>query len=478
MSRKNKYIAVTAIIFTLISLTVILINNMNNEDEGRLVLHRNEIQINKNIETLNLRYKEKYKRKPPVNFEKWIEFATNYNCTLDLNDYDQIEHDLKPFRSKIDPKLKTITNELIRMGERKIAKLSLVSISNGKVVNRVKIDKSFFKYILKDIVPILPKKKVKFLVNDDVDQPRVLPDIENITLDNVYYSENRIRSYEIKEALNRSDCLLKKYKNEIPYHGFFNIPDVANTVSSFVTSGLFPVFSPCKLECFKDIIFPFHFNKKVKYLIEDEKVKVPDTYYSKLNQLIWRGTPNGGVIDQNSNYKQFHHRIRLVDWAKNNKLINTSHFKNGIEQVKVNIGFINHAWNKISSRLFLKNNTFKNFMTQQEQYKSKFLAIVDGHAWPNRFASYLLGSRSLVFFNGIFKDWVVSRVRPWMHYVPFSLDLSDLKDKVLWAVANEEKAKKIADEGYFLAKKKLGVTQMKCYAGLLLLEYSDLYHEE
>mmetsp|Transcript_39501 Transcript_39501/g.83066 ORF Transcript_39501/g.83066 Transcript_39501/m.83066 type:complete len:676 (-) Transcript_39501:67-2094(-) len=50
------------------------------------------------------------------------------------------------------------------------------------------------------------------------------------------------------------------------------------------------------------------------------------------------------------------------------------------------------------------------------------------------------------------KDYIHDWMKPWVHYVPISEDLKDLKSKFDWAENNPEKAKQIADQGTQLMK--------------------------
>jgi Glycosyl transferase family 90 len=50
------------------------------------------------------------------------------------------------------------------------------------------------------------------------------------------------------------------------------------------------------------------------------------------------------------------------------------------------------------------------------------------------------------------KDWYYDSLKAWQHYVPVRTDLSDLKERYLWAEANREEAKAIADRGTAFAK--------------------------
>jgi hypothetical protein len=117
---------------------------------------------------------------------------------------------------------------------------------------------------------------------------------------------------------------------------------------------------------------------------------------------------------------------------------------------------------------------FKAGMSREELYSHKYLAVVDGNSWSARYQWFMLDSRSLVFYNGIFDDWFMWRLKPWVHYVPFKLDLTDLEEKIDWVRKNDARAKKIADNAHTFANKYLRDEDLKCYAGLLMLEYASL----
>ena len=98
---------------------------------------------------------------------------------------------------------------------------------------------------------------------------------------------------------------------------------------------------------------------------------------------------------------------------------------------------------------------------------------MDGHSWVSRFQSFLF-SKSLIFHSTQFIEWFSYVARPWLHYIPVDLDLSDLEKNIEWAYRNDKKVKKIAEKASKLARKHLTLEAMQCYTGLLLLEYGDL----
>ncbi|KAF2203834.1 hypothetical protein GQ43DRAFT_389196 [Delitschia confertaspora ATCC 74209] len=75
------------------------------------------------------RYKERYSRDPPPGFDKWYQYATDRN-SLVIDDFDNIEDDLKPFWSLSPTELRERTAFLLADEH---SALGGISIRNGKV---------------------------------------------------------------------------------------------------------------------------------------------------------------------------------------------------------------------------------------------------------------------------------------------------------------------------------------------------------
>ena len=54
------------------------------------------------------------------------------------------------------------------------------------------------------------------------------------------------------------------------------------------------------------------------------------------------------------------------------------------------------------------------------------------------------------------------------------MDLSDLGDKVQWAIQNDEEARKIAENGSNFVRKHMRQSDFDCYMSRLLLEMASL----
>lgn len=83
--------------------------------------------------------------------------------------------------------------------------------------------------------------------------------------------------------------------------------------------------------------------------------------------------------------------------------------------------------------------------TLADHFKFKYILIVDGnciasnHQWV--FGS---GSVPIMITHPLNQYWFQTYLIPMVHYVPIAYDLSDLKEKIDWLVANDDKANQIA----------------------------------
>uniref|UniRef100_A0A8C5QUJ4 Protein O-glucosyltransferase 1 n=1 Tax=Leptobrachium leishanense TaxID=445787 RepID=A0A8C5QUJ4_9ANUR len=82
---------------------------------------------------------------------------------------------------------------------------------------------------------------------------------------------------------------------------------------------------------------------------------------------------------------------------------------------------------------------------------------------------------SLVFHVG--KDWqefFYHRLEPWLHYIPVSQDLSDIRELLQFVTENDEEAKKIAERGRSFIAQHLWMEDVSGYWRSLLIAYAKL----
>ena len=61
---------------------------------------------------------------------------------------------------------------------------------------------------------------------------------------------------------------------------------------------------------------------------------------------------------------------------------------------------------------------------------------IDGNTYSGRFPM-LFGLGSAVFKIAVFTDLATMTAKPWVHYVPVTPELNDLKTKMNWARNND-----------------------------------------
>lgn len=87
-------------------------------------------------------------------------------------------------------------------------------------------------------------------------------------------------------------------------------------------------------------------------------------------------------------------------------------------------------------------------MSLQDQAKYKYLIDLGGGGGTTWTGTHTKLAMPGLLFHHITptKDFFHDRIKPYVHYVPVSPDLSDLKEKFDWAESNPEQAKKISDK--------------------------------
>ena len=113
-------------------------------------------------------------------------------------------------------------------------------------------------------------------------------------------------------------------------------------------------------------------------------------------------------------------------------------------------------------------------MSLIDQFRFKYIVLVDGNGWAEKVAGVLL-SGSLLFLSTIHEDWVTRQMVDGLHYIKIKPDLSDLIEKLEWARENDQQARQIAENGRLLAIRKLDTNHLQVYNALLIMEYQNLF---
>ncbi|KAJ3108396.1 capsule-associated protein CAP1 [Physocladia obscura] len=428
------------------------------------------------------RYEQVFGRKPPPTYKEFIKFATEKQCGINLLLYMQIYRDLEPwFRvGKITPNDFPAIDEFFNLG---IYENKTLSNKGGTAFNEA--DPGHYSF-LKPAVHILdPNKPFKYVVSWQ-DEPIALPTNREI-------GETAEAYADISDAFNQNSC----FRNAYGYSQSRTQQAVRNVHGALISPHTFTfvnkelaVFSQNKLKCFRDLIIPLrHHGWNGNDVVNNVD------WADKLNVLFWRGGSTGGSHYEHSSWRSFH-RIRLLEWeyqwrSKNPEAV----FDAGIEksylispvpkssifhkqELLVDIG-LNQLFQIYSDKIqeaIITRYGIKKHVNFDEFQHFKYLLVVDGNAWPARLQTFLK-SNSLVLYTGIYRDYFNGLLEPWVHYVPVNPDLSDLLDKVKWAMANDDAARKITENAQLLMKLLGSTAQMQCHTALMFLEYQQLYQD-
>ncbi|KAJ3238621.1 Glycosyltransferase Family 90 domain containing protein [Chytriomyces hyalinus] len=434
----------------------------------------------RSISNNNTSYYDTFKRHPPPNFDKWIHFANQRNCSTRLKDYAIIYDKLDTWMQRGG-----IPSEKLNAFEEHWD-VKMLQFLDGKFTGDPRILEGR-RQLFDAVAPLLVEaKSFKFVLNQ-LDEPVAVPADGDSW---VSYSRGNLSEESVMRYLfGKSQCFRARFGaysvTESPkwvrldpgvkyVHSFMQQPAFYDTK---VRNTDIPVFSQCTTACHSDVPIP------MKYHVETARNPPKDVvlWEEKKRVVFWRGSTTGGRYIQGAPWRMYH-RTRLVQWGidyEENHVNSTfdASVSDAPQSVKlaVDIGF--HAFTQQDAATevqLLKEYGVKGYVSLESSLQFKYLIVVDGYAWPSRLQQYL-ASNSVVLYNGIFLDFFSARLKPWVHYVPFRLDYSDLEERLVWLMENDDAARRISENARSLMESVNRMEFLECYTGLLFLEYSHLY---
>ena len=260
-------------------------------------------------------------------------------------------------------------------------------------------------------------------------------------------------------------------------YGFFDRPNAYNIVHD-----LFPIFSQSKISSYADLIYPspWYWWGKVEY-DEDRDME----WTKKQDKLYWRGSTTGGFSRdggwRRQHRQQFVQKINAGDQAK--ILVNDGGNENPKWEVKeeprgnfreaIDVHF-SHVGQCDDYDCDAQKQFFDitDRVDSQDAWGFKHLLDIDGNAFSGRFYSFL-ESRSLTFKLALFREWHQEWLKPWVHYIPLSLQGDDWLEAVRFfgedSLGNNE-AERIAMASREWAQKVVRKEDMEAWFFRLLLE--------
>ncbi|KAJ7644039.1 glycosyl transferase family 90-domain-containing protein, partial [Roridomyces roridus] len=441
------------------------------------------------------RYTLKAGRNPPPNFAQWFDFARENDCLID--EYDQIQKDFEPFyqlalhkptqfQSMINQRHDELikeTLELLSPKRQSALGMTAIGIKDGKMQlppyrgtwyhSDLAVRLRRFQHFLPDL---------EFLLNGR-DEPRVVFDVRELDAHERALEPPK-DSRPFHNVPNRTDIFFRNHSGcdllssgngfatdisaDVPCKNvsllftpmIHNFLVLLSSSSTYFTTDLWPLLSMAKISpCFSDILFPSLYYYTGRW---SPRLKPNDILWSdKKTQIYWRGASNGGHII-GENYRSFP-RFRLIELARE--------FPDLINAEMTSFPG-DHCTNDQCDRerIIKIYNISGPIAPKDDVLQFKYLLDVDGNTFSGRFLN-LLKSGSLVFKATAFVEYFDDWLRPYEHYIPLKPDLSDLVDKVRWAIANEAEARRILETGKLFAERVITDKQNDCYFSAVLLEW-------
>ncbi|ETS61471.1 hypothetical protein PaG_04508 [Moesziomyces aphidis] len=479
-------------------------------------------------------YRRRYLRSPPRGYEKWVEFALKHNATV-VDDYDQIEVDLSPFRQaglRGDKLKRRILDAKAPLPGYEFGQVGVV---NGKAVSFGPdfgpLSAQTLMEILAPVQHLIPDVTIPF---NWYAEPRV-PHPSQSPSSGALRSINT--SHRDPTAILRQACPSNHISPGRPWndleppidycgedinelselHGFLQAPDNFHPFTKLV-----PMLSRSKLSNFADILVPNPcYGSEVYRGLPDN---IP--WEKKRDSVYWRGSTTG--VAQTPTTWARGHRHRMMRYVKQLREA-ANRLNNGAEvdpmdaiyasnrtiassRKSVNVAgntlplfdytdrpvveavkrLGSEAFNVTWSRFVLADEpTLASLMANQvttgleernDVYLHKYLLDVDGQSMSCRFYQ-LLSSNSLVFKQTIWSEYHDDRLVPWIHYVPIDLrvennELPMLLDFFIHHEQGPKTAAKIAAASKEWSDATLRQIDVSLYYARVLIEFAELYHQD
>ena len=166
-----------------------------------------------------------------------------------------------------------------------------------------------------------------------------------------------------------------------------------------------------------------------------------DVAWAKRKPLAYfRGSSTGGQLMLNS--WRTNRRVKLVELSLKYPNLIDARITAIVQEEEAGV-----------SDEIAKAGLISAFEPPETSLNYKYLVDIDGNA--NSWGYFLkLAMGSLVFkVDSMWEQWFYEWIEPWVHYVPVKADLSDLVEKIEWALSNDSQAEQIAKNGKEFALK-------------------------
>tara|TARA_Y100000389_G_scaffold204555_1_gene257951 strand:- start:317 stop:3181 length:2865 start_codon:yes stop_codon:yes gene_type:complete len=226
-----------------------------------------------------------------------------------------------------------------------------------------------------------------------------------------------------------------------------------------------PILSTCSKNDFADIMIPSTDDWKIatKKVYWDWKNKCVESssepklipWTERISKVVFRGSATGCGITTETNV-----RLKAAEiGTKYPDLFDVS-LVDANKRPKVYKGqpirIIEDSYLATKNIKIDKNAT----LTDEEQYKFKYILHLDGHAAAFRLGRELRSGSAILIPKSKYNLWFSYKLKPYVHYVPIKEDLSDLVTQVQWCIKHDDKCKQIGKNAQSFYKETFSKTNL------------------
>jgi hypothetical protein len=449
--------------------------------------------VSNSLRVAVLEYRERHhRREPPLNFDKWYDFAKTRNSAI-MDHFEQIESDILPFWG--------IKPENIRQRV-ELAKgypgIAVIDIQGGHVSHTgtqdehkkaldtlVKMIESFVMYLPDMALPInldarprvltpwednnhllgiATSSKLNLLSRDTWDprnqsllSSREFTQMESMTCPSGSKGRSSLHwnvrdfcspcagsysdgQFMLKWELSKDMC---SQPDLARLHGFHIIPPALDPSQELV-----PIFSRYKTSSFSDILLP------LPSPMEDEPDSVRD-FYARTDRLFWRGRLSARELGQPVFWGS--HKYRLVHLLNNasssdqtTMMLPTPSNKARYAYRKIRVADINNLLpTDVGIVEYPPCDTTICALAMEELGRKaddlplnyRYVLLLDEYDGPPPTMMRTLKSGSVPFVSTIFKEWYSERLMPWVHFVPVDIRFHSLHSTLAYFVGLKGRGK-------------------------------------
>ena len=232
--------------------------------------------------------------------------------------------------------------------------------------------------------------------------------------------------------LNLTDAVLLRKDGKYPWDILENKP-LDLSYSKYI-----PILGGSSQKGFHDIPIPNY--DDIRIVLGYDKLPSFETEWSaKKPTAVFRGTPTGCGTTTETNM-----RLKLAT-------MRSSELDVGV----VSIPKTKFKYDPKRGFSITQKVPTVPFMDMTEQSNHKYIIHIDGNVAAYRLLKSMLTKSAILKVEGEYILWVDHILKPMKHYIPIKADLSDLHEKLEWCEKHDDKARKIAENGYLFAKKVL-----------------------